>query len=82
MRRCRLKAGEVVQVKPGSKVAPRCFLVVTVTAAWGVLGYVQNSDEEDPQYFRVPWSDIEPTGGCAVWAEGDAPMPEPAGQGA
>lgn len=73
-----IKVGDIVQIDPANPTNPMfggCFLVVTELKGWGVMGYVQGLGENGERavgqaYIRLPWAQIEPTGGRAVWTAG------------
>ena len=65
-----MKAGDIVQVRPGFETFGGCMVVVTEVKSWGVQGYVQSAGVPGQQYIRLKSQDIEATGGKAVLVVG------------
>jgi hypothetical protein len=59
--------GDLVQVNPSVENFGGCIVIVTEPKAWGVMGFVQSAGVKGQQYIRLPFADIEPTGGKAIW---------------
>ena len=58
----------LVQIKPDVELFGGCFLTVTETKSWGVMGYIQSAGVKGQQWLRVPNEDFVDTGGEAIWA--------------
>ena len=54
-------------MNPSKDVFAGCMVVVTEVKSWGVQGYVQSAGVEGQQYIRLPYEDIQQTGGKAYW---------------
>jgi hypothetical protein len=70
-----LVAGAIVQLgqMTENRAFAFCLMVVEQVRPWGVLGYVQALGDDRQSvggqaYYRATWTEIEPTGGKAVWA--------------
>ena len=65
---------DILQICPNCPTNPMfscCLLVVDEVKSWGVMGHVQSLGKDQraggQAYIRLPWAEIEPTGGKAVW---------------
>lgn len=58
---------DIVQIDPAVEMFGGCMMVVTEVKSWGVQGYVQSAGVDGQQYVRRKWSEIEQTGGRAIW---------------
>lgn len=74
-----LEIGEIMQIGPTFTNAAfhYAFMVVTESKEWGAVGYGepvgpwQVVRADGIAYVHVPWADMEPTGGKAVWRAAD-----------
>lgn len=73
-----LKKGDIVQADPEMCRWGPCLVVVHEVKSWGIMGYTHVPLQGDA-WIRLKWSEIEPTGGTAVWDV--APDVEEAGNG-
>jgi hypothetical protein len=69
------RPGDIVQINPECATNPMfggCLLVVTEPKVWGVMGFVQslgaNGQIGGQAFIRLPFAEVEPTGGRVVWA--------------
>ena len=65
-----IQVGDIVQVNPDVETFGACMIVVTEIKSWGIQGYVQSAGLNGQAYIRLPFKDIERTGGKAVWVVG------------
>lgn len=57
---------DIVQAVPGKTVWAPALVVVTEVRSWGIIGYTSIPRGGDA-YIRLPFDQIEPTGGRAVF---------------
>ena len=58
---------DIVQVNPNKDTFGGCMVVVTEVKSWGIQGYVQSAGVDGQQYIRLPYEDVQQTGGKAYW---------------
>lgn len=75
------KPGDILQLSPTdcyNRAFSACLLTVTEVKPWGVQGYVQalgqGGEMGERAYYRAQWEELEPTGGVAAWAMGEAAL--------
>ena len=67
--------GDIMQLNPETtlnKAFAGCMFIVSEPKVFGAQGYVQGlgKSQDAPAgqaYYRARWSEMEPTGGKAVW---------------
>jgi hypothetical protein len=71
-----VEVGDIMQLNPdpaitGNPMFCACMFVLTELKPWGAQGYVQglgeNGEPAGQAHYRARWSEMEPTGGRAVW---------------
>lgn len=65
-RKDEIKVGDIVQANPKTTEWGPSLVVVSEIKSFGIQGYTHVPRGGDA-FVRLKWSDIEPTGGSAVW---------------